>query len=301
MANFHATDPVQGTQGGKKLGESHPTQGLPVGSPLFQVSWIQEIFRYRNQSYGAYVLRQQYSRRMLQGGLIAIGFAGVLCGASLLASAFPKDKAVAYAGIVDLVDMPPPDEPVAPPPPPPVTPPPPVAPSLTFIAPKAVEDNLVKDEVDPPTQEALVNSNPGTITTKGDPGGVDIDDDPILVEGPPEAVLKDDGDSKPKEPEIFIIVQQMPAFRGNLNQYLAQEMRYPDIAKENGIEGTVVIRFIVNEKGEISDPVIVKDIGGGCGEEALRVVRAMPAWLPGANRGIPVKVQMNLPVKFKLE
>jgi protein TonB len=301
MANFHATDPVQGTQGGKKLGESHPAQGLPVGSPLFQVSWIQEIFRYRNQSYGAYVLRQQYSRRMLQGGLIAIGFAGVLCGASLLASAFPKDKAVAYDGIVDLVDMPPPDEPVAPPPPPPVTPPPPVAPSLTFIAPKAVEDNLVKDEVDPPTQEALVTSNPGTITTKGDPGRVDIDDDPILVEGPPEAVLKDDGDSKPKEPEIFIIVQQMPAFRGNLNQYLAQEMRYPDIAKENGIEGTVVIRFIVNEKGEISNPVIVKDIGGGCGEEALRVVRAMPAWLPGANRGIPVKVQMNLPVKFKLE
>jgi protein TonB len=301
MANFHATDPVQGTQGGKKLGESHPTQGLPVGSPLFQVSWIQVIFRYRNQSYGAYVLRQQYSRRMLQGGLMAIGFAGVLCGASLLAEAFPKDKAVAYDGIVDLVDMPPPDEPVAPPPPPPVTPPPPVAPSLTFIAPKAVEDNLVKDEVDPPTQEALVNSNPGTITTKGDPGGVDIDDDPILVEGPPEAVLNDDGGAKPKEPEIFIIVQQMPAFRGNLNQYLAQEMRYPDIAKENGIEGTVVIRFIVNEKGEISNPIIVKDIGGGCGEEALRVVRAMPAWLPGANRGIPVKVQMNLPVKFKLE
>jgi protein TonB len=301
MANFHATDPVQGTQGGKKLGESHPTQGLPVGSPLFQVSWIQEIFRYRNQSYGAYVLRQQYSRRMLQGGLIAIGFAGVLCGASLLAEALPKDNAAAYDGTLDMFDMPPPDEPIAPPPPPPVTPPPPVAPSLTFIAPKAVEDNLVKDEVDPPMQEALVNSNPGTVTTKGDPGGVDIDDDPILVEGPPEAVLKDDGDSKPKEPEIFIIVQQMPAFRGNLNQYLAQEMRYPDIAKENGIEGTVVIRFIVNEKGEISNPVIVKDIGGGCGEEALRVVRAMPAWLPGANRGIPVKVQMNLPVKFKLE
>jgi len=301
MANFLATDPVQGTQGVKKLGESHPTQGLPVGSPLFQVSWIQEIFRYRNQSYGAYVLRQQYSRRMLQGGLMAIGFAGVLCGASLLAEALPKDNAAAYDGTLDMFDMPPPDEPIAPPPPPPVTPPPPVAPSLTFIAPKAVEDNLVKDEVDPPMQEALVNSNPGTVTTKGDPGGVDIDDDPILVEGPPEAVLKDDGDSKPKEPEIFIIVQQMPAFRGNLNQYLAQEMRYPDIAKENGIEGTVVIRFIVNEKGEISNPVIVKDIGGGCGEEALRVVRAMPAWLPGANRGIPVKVQMNLPVKFKLE
>lgn len=301
MANFHATDPVQGTQGGEKLGESHPMQGLPVGSPLFQVSWIQEIFRYRNQSYGAYVLRQQYSRRMLQGGLIAIGFAGVLCGASLLAEALPKDNAAAYNGTLDMIDMPPPDEPIAPPPPPPVTPPPPVAPSIAFIAPKAVEDNEVKVEVEPPTQQELTTSNPGTVTTKGDPGGVDFGDEPILVEGPPAVVMNDDGDAKPKEPEIFIVVQQMPAFRGNLNQYLAQEMRYPDIAKENGIEGTVVIRFIVNEKGEISNPIIVKDIGGGCGEEALRVVRTMPAWLPGANRGIPVKVQMNLPVKFKLE
>ena len=163
-----------------------------------------------------------------------------------------------------------------------------------------MDDNQVPEEYEPPMQSDLVDKNPGTVTTDGDPNGRDYipEDEPEMA---PPPVIVEDEPQEPKETKPFVIVEQMPAFRGNLHKYLAEQVRYPDIAKENGIEGTVVIQFVVNEKGEISNAFIVKDIGGGCGEEALRVVRGMPLWLPGANRGRQVKVQMSLPVKFKLE
>ena len=72
------------------------------------------------------------------------------------------------------------------------------------------------------------------------------------------------------------------------------------MARENGLEGTVVIRFIVDETGNIIRPEVIKDIGGGCGQEALRVVKKMPLWEPGRQRDRKVKVYFNLPVKFKL-
>jgi protein TonB len=81
---------------------------------------------------------------------------------------------------------------------------------------------------------------------------------------------------------------------------LGSHIRYPSLAKDNGIEGTVVVRFIVEKDGSISQPAIIRDIGGGCGAEALRVVKSMPTWLPGKQQGRPVRVQFSLPVQFKL-
>lgn len=125
---------------------------------------------------------------------------------------------------------------------------------------------------------------------------------------------------KPKEPEaapIFKIVEEMPRFpgceeegltkkeaaecaTGRLLEFLGQHIRYPALARENGIGGTVVVRFIVEKDGSISNVKVVRDIGGGCGAEALRVVQSMPDWLPGKQQGRPVRVQFNLPVKFRL-
>ena len=90
----------------------------------------------------------------------------------------------------------------------------------------------------------------------------------------------------------------------NMLNYIYDEINYPTIASEAGIEGTVVIRFYIDEQGNVKEPEILKEIGGGCGKEAMRVVKKMnelpDRWTPGRQRGRAVKVYFNLPVKYKL-
>lgn len=120
-----------------------------------------------------------------------------------------------------------------------------------------------------------------------------------------------------KEDEIFKVVEDNPAFPGcegisdkaekkrcadeKMLQFIYSNIKYPAIARENGVEGMAVIKFVVEKDGSITSPEIARDIGAGCGAEALRVVQMMPKWEPGKQRGRAVRVQFNLPVKFKLE
>ena len=95
----------------------------------------------------------------------------------------------------------------------------------------------------------------------------------------------------------------MPQYNGGeekLYKYLGNNISYPKKARENNISGTVIITFIVEKDGSISNAKILKDIGGGCGLEGLRVVRAMPKWIPGKQSGELVRVSFNLPIKFTL-
>ena len=121
--------------------------------------------------------------------------------------------------------------------------------------------------------------------------------------------------------ELFSIVESMPHLanckdmgnqqqiktctREKLIQYIADNLKYPPHAKNQGIEGIVVIQFTVASDGSIQDIRLLRDIGAGCGKEALRLVREMTkkglVWIPGKQRGVPVNVQYNLPIKFKLE
>ncbi|MCO6485095.1 MAG: TonB family protein [Saprospiraceae bacterium] len=125
----------------------------------------------------------------------------------------------------------------------------------------------------------------------------------------------------PKEEEIFVIAEDMPRFPGcedlpskkekeacaqkKMLEFIYANIKYPPIARENGVEGTVVVTFVVEKDGAVKDAKIVRDIGAGCGDEALRVVELMNKkslkWTPGKQRGKPVRVQFNLPVKFKLQ
>lgn len=119
-------------------------------------------------------------------------------------------------------------------------------------------------------------------------------------------------------PEIISIAEEMPRFPGcedsdlskhekakcaseQLLNYVYKNIKYPALARENGIQGMVVIRFVVEKDGSISKAEVAREIGGGCGNEALRVVNSMPNWIPGKQRGRKVRVQFNLPVKFKLD
>ena len=122
----------------------------------------------------------------------------------------------------------------------------------------------------------------------------------------------------PQGDPIFKVVEEMPRFpgcetmdgsaaekkecaKGKMLEYIYSQLKYPTAAKDAGIEGMCVIRFIVEKDGQISEGTILRNIGGGCGEESLKIVNTMPKWIPGKQKGQPVNVQYTLPVRFKLE
>lgn len=115
--------------------------------------------------------------------------------------------------------------------------------------------------------------------------------------------LKSSTDSEEKEAEPFMYVEQMPSFPGGqeaMYMYIYQELEYPAEAKENGISGQVIIQFVVSKEGEIQKAKVVRGIGGGCNEEALRIVNSMPKWNPAMHNGRTVAVTFTLPIKFSL-
>jgi len=116
---------------------------------------------------------------------------------------------------------------------------------------------------------------------------------PVVDEGPGEII----------ETEVFLVVEEAPEFPGGqeaLMTYLANNIKYPQLARESNIQGTVYIDFIVEANGSVSNVKVKRGIGGGCDEEAMRVVQDMPVWKPGKQRSKPVRVQYNLPVRFIL-
>ena len=106
------------------------------------------------------------------------------------------------------------------------------------------------------------------------------------------------------EQEIFQIVEEMPSFPGGdvkLMEYIAKNIKYPQIARESGIQGRVFIGFVVEPDGSISNVKLLRGIGGGCDEEAMRVIKSLPKWKPGKQRGKAVRVSYQIPVMFKLQ
>lgn len=185
------------------------------------------------------------------------------------------------------------------PPPPPPPPPPPV---IQEVPEEIIEDLDQPDFVDQSIDRETEVRAPEPVQAKAAP--------PPPPPPPP-----------PKEEEIFVIAEDMPRFPGcedlgskkekeecaklKLLEFIYANIEYPAIARENGVEGTAVVSFVVEKDGRVKDAKIVREIGGGCGEEALRVVEHMndagKRWIPGKQRGKPVRVMFNLPVKFKLK
>ncbi|NLH28589.1 MAG: energy transducer TonB, partial [Bacteroidales bacterium] len=112
---------------------------------------------------------------------------------------------------------------------------------------------------------------------------------------------------KPKEEateEIFVVVEEMPEFPGGqsaLMKYLSENIRYPVIAQENGIEGRVICSFVVERDGSITDVQVVRGVDPSLDKEAVRVIQSMPKWKPGKQRGKPVRVRFTLPIVFRLQ
>ena len=110
----------------------------------------------------------------------------------------------------------------------------------------------------------------------------------------------DEPGTPPPPPEEFKLVEQLPEFNGNLTQFVSQNLKYPETAVADNIQGRVLVQFIVDTDGSVTDAEIVQGIGGGCDEEALRVVRAMPRWKPGFQNGRAVAAYFTLPITFML-
>ncbi len=181
------------------------------------------------------------------------------------------------------------------PPPPPPPPPPPVI--------EEVPEELIEEEDDVEFVDQSVEDE--TVIERPEP----------VVDAPPPPPPPPPPKKEPDE--IFKVVEEMPTFPGcesisdkverkkcvdkKLLEFIYSNIKYPAIARENSVEGMVVITFVVEKDGSITDARIARDIGAGCGQEALRVVKMMPKWNPGKQRGRPVRVQFNLPIRFKLE
>lgn len=128
-----------------------------------------------------------------------------------------------------------------------------------------------------------------------------------LVAADVESILNQAADSTKDEvvsvwqDEFFKVVEDMPQFTdGNIFDYLAQHVRYPEEAEKNGIGGMVYVQFVIDTTGKVVEPKVIKSVSPELDAEALRVVSEMPAWKPGMQRGKPVRVSFTLPVIFKL-
>ncbi|MCF6352856.1 MAG: energy transducer TonB [Cyclobacteriaceae bacterium] len=108
---------------------------------------------------------------------------------------------------------------------------------------------------------------------------------------------------EPVEEAPFIVVERMPTYPGGLKalyKYLGKKMRYPSQARRMNIDGKVILSFVIDKEGNITNIKLLRGIGAGCDKEAIRVLATLPKWSPGKQRGKPVKVQMTLPINFKL-
>lgn len=125
-------------------------------------------------------------------------------------------------------------------------------------------------------------------------------DAPNEADSPPSSSQVQEEEPKP----IFTVVEVMPEYPGGANEmmkFLAENIKYPTVDGENGISGRVYVTFIVEKTGLISNVTILRGIGAGCDEEAIRVIKMMPKWKPGTQRGQAVRVQYNVPIKFALD
>lgn len=261
------------------------------------------IFEGRNKEYGAYELRKNYRIRARKALIICFATACVLASIPVIASLVNSKKTKKEAPktkITELIAPPPVDEKKQPPPPPPA-PPPPVTPQVKFTPPVIKEAEEEREEEKPPPKKELEKATASTVTVAGDENAK-LDAPVIPDKGP--AVIEEPKPTAPSKPEIFEFVEQMPEFPGGeeaMMKFIQKNLNYPAQARENNISGRVVVGFVVNEGGEITDVKIIRGLKYGCDEAAMAVVRKMPKWSAGKQNGKAVKVSYSLPITFQLD
>src|SRR5882724_9523328 len=259
------------------------------------------IFEGRNKEYGAYDLRRTYNKRLIYA---LIGTAAVIV---LLFIAYflsnmndGNKKAGPVVQDVQLEEVKEEKKNEPPPPPPPKIEPPKVE-MAKFTPPKILKDDRVKEEEKPPEKEKLEKTKIGTVNQEG------IKDEGITA--PPVSDAGKGVVEAPKETEDYDktftkveIESEYPGGSAAWLRYLNKNFRYPDEAVNNEVQGTVIVQFIVDKEGNVSD---VQAIGGpsegGLRDEAIRVIKKSGKWTPAVQNGRQVKSYKKQPIVFKLE
>ena len=272
---------------------------------LISRDWTEMVFEGRNKEYGAYRLRKNAGKRNLYS-LITIFIAALAIwgGISLVKFVESRTKSVAQTSVAELsalnqpkkkaevkqqkkVKLEQPEKVVER-----------VKSSVKFTAPVIKNDNEVKPEDELKTQDELMNTKTaiGALDVKGND---DANGEVLKIK---EAVAQPE--PKPEVEKVFDVVEQMPSFPGGpsaLMEWLSNNVKYPVVAQENGVQGRVVVSFVVERDGSITDVKVVRGVDPSLDKEASRVVRAMPRWIPGKQNGSAVRVKYNVPVAFRLQ
>jgi len=266
--------------------------------------WCDLIFEGRNKGYGAYKLRQASSKRHIAAFLIVALITAIIAVMPQLygvvenltkrdlgpmeetveLSNLPIEKQVPEENIIKQEEAPPP---------------PPLKSTIQFVPPVIAKDEEVRENESMKTQEEIQSSklqiSVANVKGTDEQHGIDIaelNQNKVIVE------------EKTDNEKPFEVVEENPSFPGGLselNKFLSDNIRYPVIAQENGIQGRVIIKFVVSKTGNISDVQVVRGVDPSLDKEAVRVVQSMPKWIPGRQRGQAVPVYFTLPVVFKLQ
>ena len=257
------------------------------------------VFQNKNHEYGAFAIRKGYLSTVNKAFYLGSTLFVIAMGMpTIYAKLYYKDLTPPpiLRDLINVNKTPPTTPPVELPPPPPIEKIPDVA-SSRLLPPEIVTEVDPAEEL-PPTQEEMVKAPPSDETNVGNPNDIApvIDETPVKTIEPVEIATV--------EPEIFIVLEQQASYPGGLPElikFLGKNLKYPSQAQRANVSGKVFLDFIVDRNGEISNVQVVKGIGFGCDEEAIRVVNAMPRWSPGKQSGRAVKSKFTLPIAFVLE
>lgn len=244
------------------------------------------VFENRNKEYGAYSIRKKYNRTVLWAMLVGIIVLGsIVITPYVMASvserrAQKEEKAVTAE--MEKLDQP--NEEIAPPPPPP--PPAEAQVQVKYVAPVIVDSVKVDDKSALATVDDVKESTTDEAVVE-------------VVEQPKEEV------QEVQEEQVFFVVEEMPSFgSGDANEFrawVAQNMKYPEVAAENGIQGRVYVQFVVEADGRLTNVRVSRGVDPALDKEAIRVIESSPKWNPGKQRGKPVRVSYTFPITFVLQ
>ena len=270
---------------------------------LVSNEWTDLVFEGRNQAYGAYKLRKGTTKRNIWS-IIIVALASVLLFLGLqLQKMAQANKTVENTQAVELAKLQEkkkeakvekkeiiktePEKVVEQ-----------VKSSVKFTAPVIKKDEEVKEEDEIKLDEVEKSDKAvGAFNVQGnDEGGGEVlkAKEEIKAPEPP----------KVEEEKVFDVVEQMPSFPGGntaLMKFLNENIHYPVVAQENGVQGRVVVSFVVERDGHITDVQIARSVDPSLDKEAQRVVKSMPKWIPGKQNGSAVRVKFNVPVSFRLQ
>jgi len=273
---------------------------------VYKTEWLDLVFANRNKNYGAYVLRSESSSILLRSlvmssAVFILFFISPLVYGKLFPEPIPDVVTEVTLADNKIFEMKKPETPEKKEEPKKAEPEPQKVKMVKMTSNIVVTADPVIEE--PPTVKDLENAVVGSKTQDGE-----IKPNLVLS----NTINKGDGNGLGKDEtgtgggnEIIeaALADEYPEFAGGMQawaKYIQHNLRYPSMAQEDGVQGKVFISFVVEKDGSITDVKLVKGIGAGCDEEAMRVIEKSPLWKPGKNRGTAVRVRYNMPINFTI-